>query len=114
MWPGERVDFVIAADQKVNNYWIRYRGYDKCQPTGLKPGIYQVAVLRYNGANEEDPDEPIGYDIPKIKEDTRASFIVITNFLTFRRMLYSNSNSAAFNLLNFLTFCNLRVRKIFC
>ncbi|OXU19433.1 hypothetical protein TSAR_003623 [Trichomalopsis sarcophagae] len=72
-WPGERVDFVLKADQESDNYWIRYRGFDQCSPANAENGgVYQVAILRYDGAADEDPKSPIGYSIPKYTNTTRV------------------------------------------
>ncbi|XP_014205468.1 laccase-1-like [Copidosoma floridanum] len=77
IWPGERVDFILRTDKKIGNYWIRYRGYGLCQNTNAttnqtNPGVFQVAVLRYVGAPNEEPDSPIGYDIPVNNNTTRV------------------------------------------
>ena len=63
IWPGERVDFVLKANQRVDNYWIRFKGFGLCEPTNTTSGIYQVAILRYSGAPATDPASPIGYDV---------------------------------------------------
>lgn len=56
---GERYDFVLHAN-KINasrNFWIRARGFVLCEFNKA----YQVAVLRYRGAPEVDPPEPISW-----------------------------------------------------
>ncbi|OXU25591.1 hypothetical protein TSAR_001264, partial [Trichomalopsis sarcophagae] len=60
IWNGERIDFVVKANQEIGNYWIRFRGSGMCK----RPRIHQVAILRYETAAAVDPDAPIGYDIP--------------------------------------------------
>lgn len=54
---GERYDFVIDANKKIGNYWIRISGTDNCATKHL----HQEAILRYDGADEIEPIEPIGY-----------------------------------------------------
>ncbi|XP_053398492.1 uncharacterized protein LOC123558060 [Mercenaria mercenaria] len=51
IFPGERFDFMLNASQPVGNYWVRARGLADC---GVKQAK-QVAILRYEGASEEDP-----------------------------------------------------------
>ncbi|XP_062126955.1 uncharacterized protein LOC133839417 [Drosophila sulfurigaster albostrigata] len=43
---AERFDFVLEANQYAKNYWIRVRGYERCEERSL----YQGAVLSYRGA----------------------------------------------------------------
>ncbi|XP_023314043.1 laccase-2-like [Trichogramma pretiosum] len=71
IWPGERIDFVINANQRVGNYWIRYRGHGQCEPSNTTTGIYQVAILRYNGAANQNPSSAVGYNIPPMTNTTR-------------------------------------------
>lgn len=47
-YAGERFDFVVNANQPIDNYWIRVRGLMDCDERFTK--AYQVAVLRYEGA----------------------------------------------------------------
>lgn len=50
---GERYDFILKADQKVENYLLRVQGKDRdCK------GIYQVAVIHYRDAEERIPFAP--------------------------------------------------------
>ena len=73
IWNGERVDVIINANQIIDNYWIRYRGFGTCAKRGTtRPGVYQVAILRYEGAKLIDPESPIGYDIPVIPDTARV------------------------------------------
>ncbi|XP_016844683.1 laccase-2-like [Nasonia vitripennis] len=75
-WAGERVDFVLAANQIPGNYWIRYRGYGQCQDLNSNAtaveSVHQVAILRYSGALPEDPKESIDYFLPRYTNYTRA------------------------------------------
>ncbi|XP_015518984.2 laccase-4 isoform X1 [Neodiprion lecontei] len=58
---GERYDFVLTADQSVDNYWIRYRGLGDCVSTSLS--VTSEAILRYSGSNETaNPSGTIDYD----------------------------------------------------
>ncbi|KAH8358764.1 hypothetical protein KR093_002270, partial [Drosophila rubida] len=47
---AERFDFVLEANQYAKNYWIRVRGYERCEERNL----YQGAVLSYRGAARSD------------------------------------------------------------
>ncbi len=44
---GERYDFILDANQPVGNYWLRAWS-SACAPA--------VAIIRYEGAPEEDPE----------------------------------------------------------
>lgn len=63
-YAGERFDFVLKANNKVGNYWMRFRGLMDCDERFTK--AHQVAVLHYDGAplNEEPPGE-VRYEIPR-------------------------------------------------
>ncbi|KAJ8683446.1 hypothetical protein QAD02_019238 [Eretmocerus hayati] len=68
-WPGERVDFVIHANQKPDTYWIRLRGFGLCNPgNDEKHGAWQVARLWYQSTKLRDPPSPIGYEYPKLTD----------------------------------------------
>jgi len=56
-YAGERFDFVLHANKKVGNYWMRFRGLMDCDERFTK--AHQVAVLHYVGAplNKEPPGE---------------------------------------------------------
>ncbi|KAG5646508.1 hypothetical protein DXG03_003275 [Asterophora parasitica] len=56
---GQRYSFVLFANQKVDNYWIRaLPSIGKGDlPLGFKGGI-NSAILRYKGAKEVDPTTP--------------------------------------------------------
>ncbi|XP_006611755.1 laccase-1-like [Apis dorsata] len=58
-YAGERFDFVVEANQNVDNFWIRFRGLMDCDERFTK--AYQVAILRYEGATNKDPNELVGY-----------------------------------------------------
>lgn len=60
-YAGERWDFVLNADQKVGNYWIRFAGLMDCDQRFTS--AHQVAVLHYDGAPEVEPEEPVGYGL---------------------------------------------------
>ncbi|XP_050578730.1 uncharacterized protein LOC126916710 [Bombus affinis] len=42
---GERVDFILTANQSVDSYWIQVRGLGECNETGVQ----QLAILKYEG-----------------------------------------------------------------
>lgn len=60
LYAGERFDFILYANQKINNYWIRYRGLMDCDERFTS--AHQVAILRYKGAAMEDPSVQPTYD----------------------------------------------------
>jgi L-ascorbate oxidase len=62
MYAGERFDIIVEMDQMVDNYWIRFKGLLDCGPD--YKSIYQVAVLRYDGAPETDPNVEMSYNYP--------------------------------------------------
>ncbi|KAJ8683445.1 hypothetical protein QAD02_019237 [Eretmocerus hayati] len=72
IWSGERVDFVLNANQKPRNYWIRLRGFGLCSPTNNSVGAFQVARLWYISAPNRDPPSQVGYNIPKTLSTTRV------------------------------------------
>lgn len=55
---GERYDFIISADKEVKNYWIRFKGLLDCRPKGA----FQVALLHYEGASTDYPQEKVTYE----------------------------------------------------
>ena len=83
IWPGERVDFIVNADQPVGNYWIRYKGRGQCDPSNTTAGIFQVAILRYLGAPIMDPISPTGYNIPQMNRNTRVIIFCIISFFKY-------------------------------
>lgn len=58
MFSGERFDVILEANQTVDNYWIRNDGLVMC---GFDDAM-QGAILRYEGAPEEDPTPTLTYD----------------------------------------------------
>lgn len=59
-YAGERFDFVVNANQAIDNYWIRLKGLMDCGPTFTR--AFQVAILRYNTAPDLEPLDPPSYD----------------------------------------------------
>ncbi|XP_029042896.1 laccase-1-like isoform X2 [Osmia bicornis bicornis] len=59
-YAGERFDFVVETNQSIDNYWIRFRGLMDCDERFTK--AYQVAILRYEGANDQDPKDVVTYE----------------------------------------------------
>lgn len=57
---GERYDFVLEANQKPDNYWIRYRGMGDCNKNGIK--ISEVGILHYNNTEENEPKGSTSYE----------------------------------------------------
>lgn len=58
-YAGERFDFVVETNQNIDNFWIRFRGLMDCDERFTK--AYQVAILRYEGASNKDPNGLVGY-----------------------------------------------------
>ncbi|XP_063393914.1 uncharacterized protein LOC134679036 [Cydia fagiglandana] len=52
-YAGERYDFILEANNEIDNYWIRFRGLMDCDEVFTK--AKQVAVLHYEGAMESEP-----------------------------------------------------------
>ncbi|XP_076766747.1 uncharacterized protein LOC143433334 [Xylocopa sonorina] len=59
-YAGERFDFVVETNRNPDNYWIRFRGLMDCDERFTK--AYQVAILRYEGATDEDPNGVVTYE----------------------------------------------------
>lgn len=55
---GERYDFVVNAGQTISSYWIRLHGLMDCIPKQ----VFQAAILRYNGAQETEPEEILTFE----------------------------------------------------
>ncbi|KAK0205899.1 laccase lcc5 [Desarmillaria ectypa] len=54
IFAAQRYSFVLAADQTVDNYWVRFNPNVGTQ--GFTNNI-NSAILRYNGANETNPED---------------------------------------------------------
>ena len=54
---GQRYSVVVTADQPAGNYWIRSLSN---QPNVTFDGGQNMAILRYEGAPEEDPTSDAG------------------------------------------------------
>lgn len=85
-YAGERFDFIIEMDQPVDNYWMKFRGLMDCDERFLS--AYQVAILRYEGAPEEEPTIEISYD--RIKNDSNKGLVRTDVFMISLQCL-SNS-----------------------
>ncbi|XP_020282036.1 laccase-2-like [Pseudomyrmex gracilis] len=59
-YAGERFDFIIEMNQPADNYWMRFRGLMDCDERFLS--AHQVAILRYEGAPENEPEAEVSYD----------------------------------------------------
>ncbi|KAL0106109.1 hypothetical protein PUN28_016084 [Cardiocondyla obscurior] len=59
-YAGERFDFILEMNQPVDNYWMRFRGLMDCDERFLS--AYQVAILRYEGAPEQEPLLEVSYN----------------------------------------------------
>jgi len=55
---GERYDVVLNATQEISNYWIRLHGLMDCNMAE----VFQAAVLQYDGAPDDEPDEILTYE----------------------------------------------------
>uniref|UniRef100_A0A1A9W9Z6 Uncharacterized protein n=1 Tax=Glossina brevipalpis TaxID=37001 RepID=A0A1A9W9Z6_9MUSC len=58
-YAGERFDFIVNANQIIDNYWIRFKGLMDCDERFTS--AFQVAILRYDGAPPKEPTAEIGY-----------------------------------------------------
>ncbi|XP_039275445.1 laccase isoform X2 [Nilaparvata lugens] len=61
-YAGERWDFVLNANASVGNYWIRFKGLMDCDERFTK--AHQAAILRYQGAPDEEPGSKLSYHGP--------------------------------------------------
>lgn len=59
-YSGERFDFVLNANQEVDNYWLRLKGLMDCSERFTS--AFQVAILRYEGARDVEPSAELGYN----------------------------------------------------
>lgn len=64
LWAGERVDFVLNANQSAKNYWIKVRGFHQCAPSNSTKGIFQGAILHYDSVDLQYPAGPLSYEAP--------------------------------------------------
>lgn len=73
---GERVDFVLNANQLNRNYWIKVKGNADCK------GVFQTAFLNYNSSNEQ-PNGLVKYDNsgPDVQGIVSFYFIEKKNFV---------------------------------
>lgn len=78
---------MLNANQKVDNYWIRYRGFGTCNTRNLTTRVHQVSILRYESAELTDPKAPVGYDIPETPADARVRHTVPTKVFAFANVL---------------------------
>lgn len=82
IFAGERYDIVLSADQAVANYWIRARGLGLCQYTLA----FQQAIVHYQGASIETPNEPSGYwsgeKTGKVKYLLQSKYVFIISLST--------------------------------
>ena len=60
---GERLDFVLKANQTLGNYWIKVRGLWDCEPSNA----HGYAILHYNGyhGNERPVGDPVDFSTQK-------------------------------------------------
>ena len=62
---GERWDFIINANNRIGNYWIKLRGLADCGPAFNK--AYTLAVLHYENASDDSPASTVTYDTIQVK-----------------------------------------------
>uniref|UniRef100_A0A2C9KAB9 Uncharacterized protein n=1 Tax=Biomphalaria glabrata TaxID=6526 RepID=A0A2C9KAB9_BIOGL len=54
IYGGERFDFILQAKENVTEvFWIRFKGHGRC----LATDVFQAAVLKYEGAQLDTPQE---------------------------------------------------------
>lgn len=68
IWAGERVDFVVNANQTSKNYWIKVRGFGQC----AKKNVCQGAILHYVSTSLHYPTEPLHYEENERNESVRV------------------------------------------
>ncbi|KAK0498036.1 laccase lcc5 [Armillaria luteobubalina] len=71
IFSGQRYSFVLNANQKIGNYWIRANPSVGTQ--GYEDGI-NSAILRYNGADNEEPNTPL---IPRPKRMDESELVIL-------------------------------------
>ncbi|XP_015121329.1 laccase-1 [Diachasma alloeum] len=54
-YAGERFDLIVKMNQRIDNYWIRFRGLMDCDERFLN--VKQKAILKYKGAPDTLPGE---------------------------------------------------------
>ncbi|KAH8311292.1 hypothetical protein KR044_005450, partial [Drosophila immigrans] len=87
---AERFDFVLDANQYAKNYWIRVRGYERCEQRNL----YQGAVLSYRGAARSELPQGSILDSQQtesrdLDDDNEGAPILVNDF----RYNFSNDSS---------------------
>uniref|UniRef100_A0A1A9WRU6 Uncharacterized protein n=1 Tax=Glossina brevipalpis TaxID=37001 RepID=A0A1A9WRU6_9MUSC len=86
---GERYDFVLHANRKVNNYWLRIKGFAFCSMNKLE----QKAILHYKKAdrlalprdgkkNQENLIEFNGFNVSHDAKGRRFSLMNVNALLT--------------------------------
>lgn len=55
IYAGERFDFIVHANQKIQSYWIRFRGLMDCDDRFRS--AHQVAILQYKQSINKIPNE---------------------------------------------------------
>jgi len=60
---GERYDFVINMDNRIDSYWIQLRALKPCQGRAIQ----QLAILQYDGASDvpTTPSPLFFYPLPQ-------------------------------------------------
>lgn len=76
IFAGERFDIIVHTDQAIGNYWMRIRGEADCGDKKAK----QVAIVRYEGASDTNPSEPITYADGYRSGKVRISLSNVTRF----------------------------------
>ena len=47
MYPGERFDFILNANQPISSYWFKFKGLADCSVHK----VYEIALLEYRGVD---------------------------------------------------------------
>lgn len=55
---AERYDVVVNANQEIETYWIKVKGYADC----IASKKFQTAILRYDEASYDIPDYEVTYE----------------------------------------------------
>lgn len=81
---GERYDFIVDANQAIDNYWIRAKGFADCSNNK----VFQTAILNYKLSGESSDRLPSG---PPLEYDTMSRtglvsrHFVLNSIAFFRR-----------------------------
>lgn len=71
---GERVDFILVANQSVDSYWIQVRGLGECAATFVQ----QLAILKYENGPSQPSTPLLSYN------DTADGVVSVQSYFAFQ------------------------------